>query len=217
MRDLALNDAAEYLEMAARLLRIKAHMLLPRHEGDDAWEDPRAELVRRLLEYQQMREVVYVLERLGEDRRNRFARSYSPELTAPPQAPLALSLAELLVAVDRVLRAAQQADAARRRAARARRRRRDHHDSRGARAPPARALARRRARRAPSRGKCSRRCSPCSNSRAATNCRSSSPNLLPMWRSRVNSLAKLLEAALFASPRPIPAEELASLDRRRVG
>jgi len=33
-----------------------------------------------------------------------------------------------------------------------------------------------------------------------------------MWRSRVNSLAKLLEAALFASPRPIPAEELATLD-----
>ena len=108
MRNLALNDAAEYLEMAARLLRIKAHMLLPRHEGDEAWEDPRAELVRRLLEYQQMREVVYVLEKLGEDRRNRFARSYSPELTAPPQAPLALSLVELLVAVDRVLRAARK-------------------------------------------------------------------------------------------------------------
>jgi segregation and condensation protein A len=106
MRALALNDAAEYLEMAARLLRIKAHMLLPRPEGDEGWEDPRAELVRRLLEYQQVREVVGVLERLGEDRRNRFARSYSPELTAPPQAPLALSLAELLVAVDRVLRAA---------------------------------------------------------------------------------------------------------------
>jgi segregation and condensation protein B len=33
-----------------------------------------------------------------------------------------------------------------------------------------------------------------------------------MWRSRVNSLAKLLEAALFASPRPIPVEELAAID-----
>ena len=41
MRDLALNDAAEYLEMAARLLRIKAHMLLPRHEGDDAQDQDR--------------------------------------------------------------------------------------------------------------------------------------------------------------------------------
>jgi len=41
--------------MAARLLRIKAQMLLPRSDAEDAWEDPRAELVRRLLEYQQVR------------------------------------------------------------------------------------------------------------------------------------------------------------------
>jgi segregation and condensation protein A len=51
---LGLDEAADYLEMAARLLRIKAQMLLPRADGEDAWEDPRAELVRRLLEYQQM-------------------------------------------------------------------------------------------------------------------------------------------------------------------
>src|SRR5205814_1542034 len=56
--ELGLNQAADYLEMAARLLRIKAQMLLPRRLGDDEWEDPRAELVRRLLEYQQIRELV---------------------------------------------------------------------------------------------------------------------------------------------------------------
>src|SRR5438093_5797237 len=54
--DLGLNQAADYLEMAARLLRIKAQLLLPRRLGDDEWEDPRSELVRRLLEYQQIRE-----------------------------------------------------------------------------------------------------------------------------------------------------------------
>ena len=43
---LGLNDAADYLEMAARLIRIKAQMLLPRGGGEDGWEDPRAELVR---------------------------------------------------------------------------------------------------------------------------------------------------------------------------
>jgi segregation and condensation protein A len=107
IRTLGLNEAAEYLEMAARLLRIKAQMLLPRGD-DEQWEDPRAELVRRLLEYQQMREVVDVLERRGEERRNQFARAYLPHVAAPPQAPLALSLAELLSAVDRVLRAARQ-------------------------------------------------------------------------------------------------------------
>jgi len=107
IRTLGLNEAAEYLEMAARLLRIKAQMLLPR--GDvEAWDDPRAELVRRLLEYQQMREVVDVLERRGEERRNQFARAYLPQQPAPPQAPLALSLSELLSAVDRVLRTVTQ-------------------------------------------------------------------------------------------------------------
>jgi segregation and condensation protein A len=103
-----LDQAADYLEMAARLLRIKAQMLLPRNELDDAWEDPRAELVRRLLEYQQMREVVDVLERLGENRRGRFARAYIPQQVAPPAAPLALSLSELLAAIDRVLRVARE-------------------------------------------------------------------------------------------------------------
>jgi segregation and condensation protein A len=101
---LALSDAAEYLEMAARLLRIKAQMLLPRSQDDESWEDPRAELVRRLLEYQQMREVVDVLEDRSEDRRNRFARGWLPAEPTPPSSPLALSLPELLAAVDRVLR-----------------------------------------------------------------------------------------------------------------
>jgi segregation and condensation protein A len=110
IRFMQLDQAADYLEMAARLLRIKAQLLLPRNELDDAWEDPRAELVRRLLEYQQMREVVDVLERLGEDRRGRFARAYLPQQIAPPAAPLALSLAELLAAIDRVLRVAREPD-----------------------------------------------------------------------------------------------------------
>jgi segregation and condensation protein A len=104
-----IDDAAEYLEMAARLLRIKAQMLLPRPEGLEAWEDPRAELVRRLLEYQQVREVVDVLERLGDDRRNRFARAYIPtqvDSASLDDRPFAATLADLFAAVDRVLRQA---------------------------------------------------------------------------------------------------------------
>jgi segregation and condensation protein A len=107
IRTLGLNEAADYLEMAARLLRIKAQMLLPRGD-EELWEDPRAELVRRLLEYQQMREIVDVLERRGEERRSQFARAYLPMAPEPPQAPLALSLSELLGAVDRVLRTVKQ-------------------------------------------------------------------------------------------------------------
>ncbi|MDP9206359.1 MAG: segregation/condensation protein A [Gemmatimonadota bacterium] len=106
---LKLDEAADYLEMAARLVRIKAQMLLPRREGEDVWEDPRAELVRRLLEYQQVREVVDVLERRSEDRRGRFARAYAQQaLQLSIPGPLTISLPELLSAVDRVLRLARK-------------------------------------------------------------------------------------------------------------
>ena len=46
--ELGLNQAADYLDMASRLVRLKAQMLLPRNPDEDGWEDPRAELVRRL-------------------------------------------------------------------------------------------------------------------------------------------------------------------------
>jgi len=57
MRDGQLELAAEYLLMAALLIEIKSRMLLPRPPRDDEAEaeDPRAELVRRLLEYEQMK------------------------------------------------------------------------------------------------------------------------------------------------------------------
>ncbi len=57
MRRNNLELAADYLLMAATLLEIKSRMLLPRppREGDDEDGDPRAELVRRLLEYEQMK------------------------------------------------------------------------------------------------------------------------------------------------------------------
>ncbi len=106
---LKLDEAADYLEMAARLVRIKAQMLLPRREGEDVWEDPRAELVRRVLEYQQVREVVDMLERRSEDRRSRFARAYLQQpAPVPVTGPLSISLPELLSAVDRVLRLAKK-------------------------------------------------------------------------------------------------------------
>ena len=105
---LDLGEAAEYLEMAAGLLRIKVQMLLPRRGDDEEWDDPRAELVRRLLEYQQMREVVDILQHRGDDRRDRFSRGYLPQPAAAPLAPLALSLPELLAAVDRVLRISRE-------------------------------------------------------------------------------------------------------------
>ncbi|KPK13888.1 MAG: segregation and condensation protein A [Anaerolineae bacterium SG8_19] len=55
MRARSLELAAEYLLMAAMLIEIKSRMLLPRPGAMDLEEDPRAELVRRLLEYEQMK------------------------------------------------------------------------------------------------------------------------------------------------------------------
>jgi len=103
INELGLNQAADYLEMAARLLRIKAQMLLPRRLGDDEWEDPRAELVRRLLEYQQIRELVEWLGHAADARGERFGRGYeAPPPDAPP-APLQIDLNDLLAAAERVI------------------------------------------------------------------------------------------------------------------
>jgi segregation and condensation protein A len=61
--------------MAATLIRIKAQMLLPRPSEEED-EDPRAELVRRLLEYEQIREVTLRLRAAEADRGRRFGKGY---------------------------------------------------------------------------------------------------------------------------------------------
>lgn len=102
IHQLGLNQAADYLEMAGRLLRLKAQMLLPRPSDDD-WEDPRHELVRRLLEYQQTKEIVSWFERSAERRSKQYARGYIPPPPDLPDLPLTLDLLALLEAVQRVI------------------------------------------------------------------------------------------------------------------
>lgn len=71
MRTRNLELAAEYLVMAAMLMEIKSRLLLPRPPAvDPIEEDPRAELVRRLLEYEQIKrasQALDLLPRLGRD------------------------------------------------------------------------------------------------------------------------------------------------------
>src|SRR5688500_3702686 len=105
IHELGLNQAADYLDMASRLVRLKAQMLLPRRSEEDGWEDPRAELVRRLLEYQQIREIAVWMGRTAERRAEQFARGYLPPPPELPPPPLTLDLLELLQAVDRVISA----------------------------------------------------------------------------------------------------------------
>lgn len=72
-----LDGAGEFLEMAATLVHIKAQMLLPRTSEDED-EDPRAELVRRLLEYEQIREISQRLSAAEADRARRHGKGYIP-------------------------------------------------------------------------------------------------------------------------------------------
>jgi len=75
MESLDLALAGEFLEMAATLIRIKVQMLLPKetdHGADE--EDPRDQLVRKLLEYKQFKEVASTLSSKEQERRQYFAR-----------------------------------------------------------------------------------------------------------------------------------------------
>ena len=71
-----LESAGDFLLMAATLLRIKARMLLPRPASDDdeAIEDPRRELVLKIIEYQQFKEIADHLRQHEADQRRIFAR-----------------------------------------------------------------------------------------------------------------------------------------------
>jgi segregation and condensation protein A len=77
-----LEGAGEFLEMAATLIRIKAQVLLPGQGGEED-QDPRAELVRRLLEYEQIREISSHLKSAEAERARRFAKGWVPVRPRP--------------------------------------------------------------------------------------------------------------------------------------
>ncbi len=77
-----LDSAGEFLEMAATLVRIKAQMMLPR-PSDEEDEDPRAELVRRLLEYEQIREITRLMERAEAERARMRGKGYVEDRPRP--------------------------------------------------------------------------------------------------------------------------------------
>ena len=90
LQRLELERAGEFLEMAATLVRIKAQMLFPRRGDDDEAEDPRADLVRRLLEDEHFREAARLLERAERERSRIYARGFVEVRPAPRLADLPL-------------------------------------------------------------------------------------------------------------------------------
>jgi len=108
MRELRFELAAEYLVMAAILAEVKSRMLLPRPpsvEGEEA--DPRAELVRRLQEYERFKQAAEDIDALPrQDRDTTVAHAFMPERAAV-KLPPPVDLKEMLMALHDVLKRAE--------------------------------------------------------------------------------------------------------------
>lgn len=102
MQELRLELAADYLVMAAMLAEIKSRMLLPQHEIEEE-EDPRAELVRRLQEYERYKQAAEELDALPRMERELFGITVGfPSVPSARKEP-EVSLDALLRAMCEVL------------------------------------------------------------------------------------------------------------------
>lgn len=117
MSELQLDVASEFLVMAATLLAIKSKMLLPKHEeeglDEDAVfeyeEDPREELVERLIEYRKYKEAANDLKLMGEERSLMYTKppsdlsEYAKDMK-PDKTEINVSLYDMLAAFQKLLR-----------------------------------------------------------------------------------------------------------------
>lgn len=106
MKTLELDLAGEYLLMAATLAEIKSRLLLPQPAVEESADDPRAELVRRLQEYERFKAAAERLDALPRQERDfRAAHAAKPKLTRQRAQPN-VDLRELLTAFAEVMRRA---------------------------------------------------------------------------------------------------------------
>lgn len=108
IRSRNLELAAEYLLMAAMLIEIKSRMLLPpkQKEGEEEAEDPRAELVRRLLEYEKMKLAAQQLNELPQYGRDFLRAQVHIEQSLAPRFP-DVQVSELQAAWHDILKRAK--------------------------------------------------------------------------------------------------------------
>jgi segregation and condensation protein A len=105
MQELDLEIAGEFIYTAALLIHIKSRMLLPRAEGPEAEDDPRRELVDRLLEYRRVKEIAEGLHELETVERGIWIRPPEP-VRGKPEVELPLtecSLFDLVEVFSRVV------------------------------------------------------------------------------------------------------------------
>ena len=108
MKQINLDLASDFLEMAATLAYIKSKMMLPRkaqeEEEDEEYVDPREELVRRLLEYQKYKEASEQLMEFPRLGRDTFLRGASEKIDVPEPELRPPGLFELMDALETVLK-----------------------------------------------------------------------------------------------------------------
>ncbi|MCM2679495.1 segregation and condensation protein A [Echinimonas agarilytica] len=112
MEELKLEVAAEYLLMAALLAEIKSRLLLPKHvEEDDEEDDPRAELLRRLQEYEWFKLKAQELDQLPRSERDFFhASAHVDDAIKPERVPPDVELDDLMTAFASILKRAKAFD-----------------------------------------------------------------------------------------------------------
>lgn len=105
MQVLKLELVAEYLEMAAILIEIKSRMLLPKPKTEEEEEeDPRAELIRRLQEYERIKKAAINLDSIDRKERDIFIASAKPPVLEMKRPHPEVELEEVLQALADVLK-----------------------------------------------------------------------------------------------------------------
>ncbi len=107
MKEMELELAGEYLLMAAMLAEIKSRLLLPIFEEIEEEEDPRAELVRRLLEYERYRKISEVINELDRVDRDIYLSSVETVEFEQPLVLPDIQLKELVISFQEVLKKAE--------------------------------------------------------------------------------------------------------------
>jgi segregation and condensation protein A len=107
---LDIEFAADFVLMAATLMRIKVRSLLPTSPEEEEEEDPRFELQQRLAEYQRYKEAAARLGRIEESARDHFPRACAPVLEDAPEEETLVGLFDLLTAFKTILERRKEID-----------------------------------------------------------------------------------------------------------
>jgi segregation and condensation protein A len=112
LEQLDVNDVGDFLEVASTLIEIKSQLVLPRAgEEAEAWDDPRDQLVERLLEYKKYKDAASMLDERSRDWQQhypRLASDMAARTVDPAGQPIReVELWDLVSAMGRVLRESQ--------------------------------------------------------------------------------------------------------------